>query len=97
MYARRTEKLKVNLTAYNKQKEAALGLPPGTLVPVAEGNSDGLAAPSSSAVASRGDAYGDANSLSYAKDRPNDDAIDNVVRDMNDAYVHLRGLASTSN
>lgn len=82
MYARSTEKLKVNLTAYNRQKEAALGLPAGTLAPVAA-SSDALAAPSSSAVAG-GDAYGSANSLSYAKERPDDDAIDNVVRDMNE-------------
>jgi pre-mRNA-splicing factor SYF2 len=70
------------LTAYNRQKEAALGLPAGTLAPVAA-SSDALAAASSSAVAGR-DAYGSANSLSYAKERPDDDAIDNVVRDMNE-------------
>lgn len=84
MYARSTEKLKVNMAAYNKQKEAALGLAPGTLVPV-EAKSDALVASSSSAVARQGGSYGEANSLSYAKERPNDDAIDNVVRDMNEA------------
>jgi pre-mRNA-splicing factor SYF2 len=83
MYARSTEKLKVNLTAYNRQKEAALGLPAGTLAPVAA-SSNALAAPASSAVAAAGGAYGSANSLSYAKERPDDDAIDNVVRDMNE-------------
>lgn len=83
MYARSTEKLKVNLTAYNRQKEAALGLPAGTLAPVAA-SSDALAAPTSSAMAAAGGAYGSSNSLSYAKERPDDDAIDNVVRDMNE-------------
>lgn len=82
MYARSTEKLKVNLTAYNRQKEAALGLPAGTLAPVAA-SSDALA-PTSSAMATAGGSYGGANSLSYAKERPDDDAIDNVVRDMNE-------------
>ncbi|KAJ9108960.1 hypothetical protein QFC21_000283 [Naganishia friedmannii] len=84
-YLRDTSQLKVNMTAYRKQKEVALGLPAGTLVPV-EVKSNAVATSSSKASAGTGEAYGEANSLSYAKDRPSDDAIDNVVSDMNAAY-----------
>ncbi|KAJ9097363.1 hypothetical protein QFC19_006831 [Naganishia cerealis] len=84
-YLRDTSQLKVNMTAYRKQKEVALGLPAGTLVPV-EVKSAAVGTSSSKASAGAGEAYGEANSLSYAKDRPSDDAIDNVVSDMNAAY-----------
>ncbi|KAJ9125309.1 hypothetical protein QFC22_000266 [Naganishia vaughanmartiniae] len=84
-YLRDTSQLKVNMTAYRKQKEVALGLPAGTLVPV-EVKSNAVASSSSKAAAGTGEAYGEANSLSYAKDRPSDDAIDNVMSDMNAAY-----------
>ncbi|KDQ17941.1 hypothetical protein BOTBODRAFT_104606 [Botryobasidium botryosum FD-172 SS1] len=79
--------LKPDLEAYNRQRELALGLEPGSLdskkgssqalVPVASGSGSALQAAASE------DLYRDANSLVYADNKPSEEAIDRVVSKLN--------------
>ncbi|KIM27800.1 hypothetical protein M408DRAFT_329751 [Serendipita vermifera MAFF 305830] len=92
-YKKDLDLLKPDLIAYNLEKERALGLEPGTLVQIEEGGKMSLTAAAkdqavmvSGATASGSVAeglYRDANSLSYADNKPSEEAIDRVVNKLN--------------
>ena len=86
VYNKDTRKLKPDLAAYNRQKETALGLAPGTIVPVgAKGSSSTvIKASTNRALGAMEDLYRDGNTLSYGDNKASDDAIDRVVGKMND-------------
>lgn len=83
-YKRDVAQMKVDLKAYSAQKEAALGLAPGTLTNdkdlqiVLAQDSSGA---NSGALAS--------NSLSYASHKPSDDDIDRVMSKINQRYAKV--------
>lgn len=88
-YIKDLTKVKPDLHAYNLQKEAALGLPPGTLVPtslkqglVSTSTRQALAS-TSKALSAAESLYRDANTLSYGDSKPSEEAIDRVVGKMN--------------
>ncbi|WWD16358.1 hypothetical protein CI109_100784 [Kwoniella shandongensis] len=85
LYNRNIRSTKADLIAYERQKEAALGLAPGTLVPVAGGSSSGAVASSSKAgtLSSAEDFYRGADTLAYGDSKPSEDAIDRVVGKIN--------------
>ncbi|KAG2040666.1 SYF2 splicing factor-domain-containing protein [Suillus americanus] len=93
-YKKDLDLIKPDLVAYNRQKEAVLGLAPGSL------SKSGSSTPSSSALTtfdpSGGQVvsspeqrmaaesfYRDANTLLYADNKPTEDAIDRVVGKIN--------------
>jgi len=95
-YKKDVDKLKPDLEVYNKQKEAAMGLAPGTLSQNGSSTSsltsfDPTQASSSQMVPTAHQQqmaaeslYRDANSLLYADNKPSDDAIDRVIGKIND-------------
>lgn len=91
-YDRDTVKLKPDLVAYNRQKEAALGLAPGTIVPLAAKSSDGTSALTkrvnqaevSRALGAMENLYRDGNTLAYGDSKPSEEAIDRVVGKLNE-------------
>jgi len=94
-YKKEVDKLKPDLEAYNKQKEAAMGLAPGTLSQIDSSTFsvdtfDPTAASSSQMVPTTyqqqlaaESLYRDANSLLYADNKPSDEAIDRVIGQIN--------------
>jgi pre-mRNA-splicing factor SYF2 len=88
-YIKDLTKVKPDLHAYNLQKEAALGLPPGTLVPttlkqgLVSSSSRQALASTSKALSAAESLYRDANTLAYADNKPSEEAIDRVVGKMN--------------
>ncbi|CCA72648.1 hypothetical protein PIIN_06585 [Serendipita indica DSM 11827] len=92
-YEKDLDLLRPDLITYNQDKERALGLEPGTLVTVDETGRAVLTAAAldrgtmtSGASASGTNAevlYRDANSLSYADNKPSEEAIDRVVNKLN--------------
>lgn len=91
-YKKDLDYLKPDLAAYNKQKEIALGLAPGTLSKAGQSSSSALTQfdPSGGQVVSSvqqqlaaESLYRDANTLLYADNKPSEDAIDKVVEKMN--------------
>jgi pre-mRNA-splicing factor SYF2 len=97
LYNKNTHQLKPDLVAYNRQKELALGLAPGTIVPVDAKSVEGSSVvtsvnatgsrrkiiQSSKALSAMEDLYRDANTLSYGDNKASDDAIDRVVGKIN--------------
>jgi pre-mRNA-splicing factor SYF2 len=90
-YTRDTTKLNPDLIAYNRQKEQALGLAPGTIVPVNAKTVEGSTALTahskrdvSRAVGAMENLYRDANTLAYGDNKASDEAIDRVVGKMNE-------------
>jgi len=82
-YTRLTNGLKPDLQAYNRQKELALNLAPGTLTsPAASSSAQSKALARMKPMTSE-DLYRDANSLSYANNKPSEEAIDNMVSKLN--------------
>ncbi|KAF8497446.1 SYF2-domain-containing protein [Russula emetica] len=94
-YKKEVDNLKPDLEAYNKQKEAAMGLAPGTLSqsgsstfsldafdPAAASSSQMVPTAYQQQVAAEG-LYRDANSLLYADNKPSDEAIDRVIGKIN--------------
>ncbi|KAH9942076.1 SYF2 splicing factor-domain-containing protein [Amylocystis lapponica] len=94
-YKKDLDLIQPDLVAYNKQKEIAMGLAPGTLVKAA-GNGSGInnfnpTAGSSLQIVPTSqqqqlaaeNLYRDANSLLYADSKPSEDAIDRVVSKIN--------------
>ncbi|TIB17453.1 hypothetical protein E3P77_00164 [Wallemia ichthyophaga] len=71
--------IKPNMATYNKQKEQALGLPPGTIT------DDSSNADKSSTV----DLYREADSLIYADHKPTDEDLDKLTNKVNDD-IHRR-------
>lgn len=94
-YKKDLDQLKPDLAAYTRQKEAALGLVPGSLSITGAGPSSSstalaLAGPSTVSAAqllAAEDLYRDGNSLAYGDSKPTDDAIDRVVSKLNDECV----------
>ncbi|KZV74978.1 SYF2-domain-containing protein [Peniophora sp. CONT] len=93
-YKKDVDHLKPDLEAYNRQKEIALGLAPGTLDKSGQGSSSsalttfdpsaGQLVPSETAQQLAAESlYRDANSLLYADNKPSEDAIDRVVGKLN--------------
>ncbi|WWC86031.1 uncharacterized protein L201_000902 [Kwoniella dendrophila CBS 6074] len=86
-YNRNIRSTKVDLLAYERQKEAALGLAPGTLVPVGGGSSSNAIAGSSksgsSALTASEDFYRGSDTLSYGDHKPSEDALDRVADKIN--------------
>ncbi|KAH9968011.1 SYF2-domain-containing protein [Russula dissimulans] len=95
-YKKDVDKLKPDLEVYNKQKEAAMGLAPGTLSQQSGSSTflltgfDPTQASSSQLVPSAHQQqvaaeslYRDANSLLYADNKPSDEAIDRVIGNIN--------------
>ncbi|KAH8097124.1 SYF2-domain-containing protein [Cristinia sonorae] len=93
-YKKDLDHLKPDLASYNKQKELALGLAPGSLAKA--GSSSSITSfnpngPSSSQLIpttqqqqlAAESLYRDANTLLYADNKPTEDAIDKVVEKMN--------------
>ncbi|EPQ51818.1 SYF2-domain-containing protein [Gloeophyllum trabeum ATCC 11539] len=72
-YKKDLDYIKPDLAAYNRQKEVALGLAPGTLL-IPSSQQQQLAAES---------LYRDANTLLYADNKPSEEAIDRVVEKLN--------------
>ncbi|KAH9974383.1 SYF2 splicing factor-domain-containing protein [Lactifluus volemus] len=97
-YKKDIDKLKPDLEVYNRQKEAAMGLAPGTLSQNGSSSSFSLtnfdpsqASSSSSQMVPTAhqqqmateSLYRDANSLLYADNKPSDEAIDRVIGKIN--------------
>ncbi|GJE86326.1 SYF2 domain-containing protein [Phanerochaete sordida] len=92
-YKKDLDHIKPDLAAYNRQKEIALGLAPGTLAKA--GSSSGssssalttfdpsLAPTSVQQRLAAESLYRDANTLLYADNKPSEDAIDRVVGKIN--------------
>ncbi|KIM92128.1 hypothetical protein PILCRDRAFT_810146 [Piloderma croceum F 1598] len=91
-YKKDLDQIKPDLVSYNKQKEVAMGLAPGTLVtafnPTASSSSASSSAmqvvPTSQQQQLAADnLYRDANSMLYGDNKPSEDAIDRVVGKIN--------------
>ena len=87
-YEKSIRTTKADLVGYERQKEAALGLAPGTLVPANATNESLIASGSSSKAVQRGltaaeDLYRGADTLSYGDSKPSEDAVDRVVGKIN--------------
>ncbi|GLB39801.1 putative SYF2 splicing factor [Lyophyllum shimeji] len=83
-YKKDLDHIKPDLVAYNKQKEMAMGLAPGTLVTFdpAAGSSQ-LVPTSQEQQLAAANLYRDANTLIYGDNKPSEDAIDRVVSKIN--------------
>ncbi|KAH9990203.1 SYF2-domain-containing protein [Russula compacta] len=92
-YKKDVDKLKPDLEVYNRQKEAAMGLAPGTFSqngsstltsfdPAQASGSQMIPTAHQQQVAAEG-LYRDANSLLYADNKPSDEAIDRVIGKIN--------------
>lgn len=95
-YKKDLDHIKPDLASYNKQKELALGLAPGTLSKAGQSSSTtltqfdpsgGQAVSSVQQQLAAESLYRDANTLLYADNKPTEDAIDKVVEKMNKEYV----------
>ncbi|KAH9829544.1 SYF2-domain-containing protein [Rhodofomes roseus] len=94
-YKKDLDHIKPDLAAYNKQKELALGLAPGTLAKAGgsssaltqfdprQGSSLQVAPTSEQQRIAAENLYRDANSLLYADNKPSEEAIDRVVSKIN--------------
>ncbi|KAK8861720.1 hypothetical protein IAR55_002543 [Kwoniella newhampshirensis] len=83
LYNRNIRSTKADLMAYERQKEAALGLAPGTLVPVAGSSSAVASSSKAGALTAAEDFYRGADTLAYGDSKPSEDAIDRVVGKIN--------------
>ncbi|KAF8622412.1 hypothetical protein AX15_007058 [Amanita polypyramis BW_CC] len=84
-YKKDLDLIKPDLEAYNKQKEAALGLAPGTLAtfdPTQASSMQVMTATEQQRLAAE-NLYRDANTLIYGDNKPSEDAIDRVVSKIN--------------
>ncbi|THH18895.1 hypothetical protein EW146_g2182 [Bondarzewia mesenterica] len=96
-YKKDLDDIKVNLVEYNRRREVAMGLAPGTLVRSAAASSSSSitnfdpkqgshmqVVPSSQQQQLAAESlYRDANSLLYADNKPSEDAIDRVISKIN--------------
>lgn len=83
---------KPDLVTYARQKEAALGLEPGTLAPL-NATSDQLAiAGPSKGLSAAEDLYRGADTLAYGDSKPSEDAVDRVVSKINKEWVEIGSL-----
>ncbi|KAF8351917.1 SYF2-domain-containing protein [Amanita rubescens] len=84
-YKKDLDLIKPDLEAYNKQKEAALGLAPGALKnfdPTQASSMQAMTVTEHQRLAAE-NLYRDANSLIYGDNKPSEDAIDRVVSKIN--------------
>lgn len=83
-YKKDIDHIKPDLVAYNKQKEIAMGLAPGSLVAFdpAAGSSQ-LVQTSQEQQLAAANLYRDANTLIYGDNKPSEDAIDRVISKIN--------------
>jgi len=81
-YKKDLDHLKPDLEAYNRQKETALGLAPGTLTRTGEGSS-AVAPTSQEQLLAAENLYRNANTLIYGDNKPSEEAIDKVVSKIN--------------
>jgi len=81
-YKKDLDHLKPNLEAYNRQKETALGLAPGTLTKAGEGSS-AIVPTSQEQQLAADHLYRHANTLIYGDNKPSEEAIDKVVSKIN--------------
>ena len=88
-YNKNIRTTKPDLLAYERQKESAMGLAPGTLVPLdATSSSLAIAGPSSQrGLTASEDLYRGADTLSYGDSKPSEDAVDRVVGKINKEYA----------
>ncbi|KAF9050971.1 SYF2-domain-containing protein [Hymenopellis radicata] len=88
-YKKDLDLIKPDLAAYNKQKEVAMGLAPGTLTSFnpTQGTSSAvricLVPTSLEQQLAAENLYRDANTLMYGDSKPSEDAIDRVVKKLN--------------
>ncbi|KAI9511367.1 SYF2-domain-containing protein [Russula earlei] len=95
-YKKDVDKFKPDLETYNRQKEAAMGLAPGTLSqsgtsafsltsfdPTQESSSSQMVPTAHQQQVAAESLYRDANSLLYADNKPSDEAIDRVIGKIN--------------
>jgi len=89
LYNRNLRSTKPDLLAYERQKELALGLAPGTLVPAGTTSAQLAISGSSRAkgLTASEDLYRGANTLSYGDSKPSEDAVDRVVGKINKEWV----------
>lgn len=78
-YKKDLDLLKPNLDAYNRQKEVALGLAPGSLKGSPSASQVALIAAQAAGEQGVELLYRDANTLLYADNKPTEEAIDRVV------------------
>jgi len=89
-YNRNIKTTKPDLLQYQRAKESAMGLAPGTLVAAnATNQSLALAGPSSKGLTAAEDLYRGADTLAYGDHKPSEDALDRVSSKINQEYVHL--------
>ena len=92
-YKKDLDQIKPDLVAYNRQKEVAMGLAPGTLVtsfnPTAGSSSSAMQVvpTSQQQQLAAENLYRDANSMLYGDSKPSEDAIDRVVGKINKECV----------
>ncbi|OWZ65828.1 hypothetical protein AYX14_03229 [Cryptococcus neoformans] len=82
-YNRNLRATKADVVAYERQKEAALGLAPGTLVPVGATSSSLVASSSKTGLSGAEDLYRGADTLAYGDNKPSEDAVDRVISKIN--------------
>ncbi|KAF7439965.1 hypothetical protein PC9H_000302 [Pleurotus ostreatus] len=86
-YKKDLDHLKPDLEAYNRQKEIALGLGPGSLItgfnPTQGASSSQLLPTSQQQQLAAENLYRDANTLIYGDNKPTEEAIDRVVGKIN--------------
>ncbi|RXK39681.1 pre-mRNA-splicing factor SYF2 [Tremella mesenterica] len=84
-YNRNVRVTKPDLVAYERAKEAALGLAPGTLVPANATSASLVAAGPSKAkgLSAAEDLYRGMDTLAYGDSKPSEDAVDRVVGKIN--------------
>ncbi|KLT43457.1 mRNA splicing factor SYF2 [Cutaneotrichosporon oleaginosum] len=87
-YEKNVRTSKPDLVGYARQKEAAMGLEPGSLVPLGLTNDMAAAGPSRNAALSAAeDLYRSADTLAYGDSKPSEDAVDRVVGKINKECV----------
>ncbi|KAK0498896.1 SYF2 splicing factor-domain-containing protein [Armillaria luteobubalina] len=85
-YKKELDLIKPDLVAYNKQKEIAMGLAPGTLTSFDPKNgsmSTAVVPTTLEQQLAHDNLYRDANTLMYGDSKPSEDAIDRVVSKIN--------------
>jgi pre-mRNA-splicing factor SYF2 len=86
-YNRDIRNTKADLVAYERQKEAALGLAPGTLVPAGATSASLATSSRSKGLTASEDLYRGAHTLAYGDSKPREEAVDRVIGKINKEYV----------
>ncbi|GFZ42408.1 hypothetical protein JCM24511_00123 [Saitozyma sp. JCM 24511] len=82
-YNRDIRNTKADLVAYERQKEAALGLAPGTLVPAGATSASLATSSRSKGLTASEDLYRGAHTLAYGDSKPSEEAVDRVIGKIN--------------